>query len=92
MPSAITPTCISAAKPTSALIDALSESDLDLTGTRSAEITRRYVRAFFDLHLRGEPQHLLDAPSARCPEVVFCAPTPDDDGGRTGVATMLRLR
>ncbi|WP_156077364.1 alpha/beta hydrolase family protein [Saccharothrix sp. NRRL B-16314] len=64
----------------------------DLTGTRSAEITRRYVRAFFDLHLRGEPQHLLDAPSARYPEVVFRAPTPDDDGGRTGVATMLRLR
>ncbi|KOX18622.1 acetylhydrolase [Saccharothrix sp. NRRL B-16348] len=36
---------------------------------RGAAITRAYVRAFFDLHLRGEPQPLLDRPSARYPEV-----------------------
>jgi dienelactone hydrolase len=40
-----------------------------LTGTRSVEITRRYVRAFFDLHLNGEPQPLLDPPSRCYPEV-----------------------
>ncbi|WP_229787608.1 alpha/beta hydrolase family protein [Actinokineospora fastidiosa] len=45
-----------------------------LVGTRSVEITRRYVRAFFDLHLRVEPQSLLDRPSPQYPEVKFCAP------------------
>ena len=40
-----------------------------LAGTRSVEITRRYVRAFFDLHLNGEPQPLLDSPSRCYPEV-----------------------
>jgi dienelactone hydrolase len=40
-----------------------------LAGTRSVEITRRYVRAFFDLHLNGEPQPLLDSPSGCYPEV-----------------------
>jgi predicted dienelactone hydrolase len=43
-----------------------------LAGTRSVEITRRYVRAFLDLHLRATPQPLLDRPSARYPEVTFC--------------------
>ncbi|MFC4591895.1 alpha/beta hydrolase family protein [Sphaerisporangium corydalis] len=46
----------------------------ELPGTRSVEITRRYVRAFFDLHLREKPQPLLEGPSARYPEVTFCAP------------------
>lgn len=45
-----------------------------LAGSRSVDITRRYVRAFFDLHLRGEPQPLLDRPSVRYPEVGFCSP------------------
>ncbi|MCC5579781.1 alpha/beta hydrolase [Microtetraspora sp. AC03309] len=45
----------------------------ELSGSRSADITRRYVRAFFDLHLRGKPQPLLDRPSARYPEVKFCS-------------------
>jgi len=45
-----------------------------LSGTRSVEITRAYVRAFFDQHLRGEPQVLLDGPSAEYPEVAFCSP------------------
>ena len=45
-----------------------------LSGTRSLDITRAYVRAFFDQHLRGEPQALLDQPSPRYPEVTFCSP------------------
>ena len=40
-----------------------------LPGARSLDITRGYVRAFFDQHLRGEPQALLDQPSPRYPEV-----------------------
>jgi dienelactone hydrolase len=43
-----------------------------LSGTRSLDITRAYVRAFFDQHLRGKPQALLDQPSPRYPEVTFC--------------------
>ncbi|WP_248958484.1 hypothetical protein [Sphaerisporangium perillae] len=38
------------------------------------EITRTYVRAFFDLHLRARPQPLLDKPSPRYPEVKSCTP------------------
>jgi dienelactone hydrolase len=45
-----------------------------LSGTRSLEITRAYVRAFFDQHLHGRPQVLLDEPSPRYPEVRFCTP------------------
>ncbi|MEV5740662.1 alpha/beta hydrolase [Microbispora rosea] len=46
----------------------------ELAGSRSVDITRRYVRAFFDLHLGGKPQPLLDRPSVRYPEVGFCSP------------------
>jgi dienelactone hydrolase len=46
-----------------------------LPGARALDITRAYVRAFFDQHLRGEPQALLDQPSPRYPEVTFCSPT-----------------
>jgi dienelactone hydrolase len=42
-----------------------------LRGARALDITRGYVRAFFDQHLRGEPQSLLDQPSPRYPEVTF---------------------
>ena len=45
-----------------------------LPGARSLDITRAYVRAFFDQHLRSEPQALLDQPSPRYPEVTFCSP------------------
>jgi dienelactone hydrolase len=45
-----------------------------LSGARSLDITRAYVRAFFDQHLRGTPQALLDQPSPRYPEVTFCTP------------------
>ena len=41
---------------------------------RSLDITRAYVRAFFDQHLRSKPQSLLDQPSPRYPEVTFCSP------------------
>jgi hypothetical protein len=37
-------------------------------------VPRAYVRAFFDQHLRGKPQDLLDQPSPRYPEVTFCFP------------------
>jgi predicted dienelactone hydrolase len=48
--------------------------DAGLSGARSLDITRAYVRAFFDQHLRGTPQALLDQPSPHYPEVVFCSP------------------
>ena len=50
------------------------EVEAHLPGARSLEITRAYVRACFDQHLRGEPQVLLDGPSPRFPEVTFCSP------------------
>jgi hypothetical protein len=43
-----------------------------LPGSRSLDITRAYVRAFFDQHLGGSPQALLDRPSPSYPEVTFC--------------------
>lgn len=46
-----------------------------LPGTRSVKITRAYVRAFFDQHLRDRHQPLLNRPSARYPEVNFNNPT-----------------
>jgi dienelactone hydrolase len=45
-----------------------------LPAARSLDITRAFVRAFFDQHLRGTPQTLLDQPSPRYPEVTFCSP------------------
>ncbi|ALG15058.1 hypothetical protein AOZ06_25430 [Kibdelosporangium phytohabitans] len=45
-----------------------------LAGTRSVEITRAYVAAFFDRHLRNRPQPLLERPSRHYPEVGFCTP------------------
>ncbi|BDM72677.1 lipase [Streptomyces nigrescens] len=45
-----------------------------LPGKRSGEITRDYVTAFFDRHLRGLPRPLLDGPSAANPEVLFQNP------------------
>ncbi|MEV0375025.1 lipase [Streptomyces sp. NPDC050636] len=38
---------------------------------RSTAAQRAYVTAFFDQHLRGRPQHLLDGPSPSYPEVSF---------------------
>ncbi|MED7948133.1 alpha/beta hydrolase family protein [Streptomyces sp. BE303] len=45
-----------------------------LSGTRSHQITRGYVGAFFDLHLRGLASPRLDGPTAADPEVVFHRP------------------
>ncbi len=45
-----------------------------LPGARSLDITRGYVRAFFDQHPRSKPQALLDQPSVRYPAVTFCSP------------------
>ncbi|MET9442697.1 alpha/beta hydrolase [Streptomyces sp. NPDC006610] len=42
-----------------------------LSGRRSQEITRAYMTAFFDLHLKGVDRGLLDGPTAGHPEVVF---------------------
>ena len=43
-----------------------------LPSARSLDITRVYVRVFFDL--RSKPEALLDQPSPRYPEVTFCSP------------------
>lgn len=56
------------------LADQLGVDTAALSGARCLDITRAYVRAFFDQHLRGEPQALLDQPSAGLPEVTFCSP------------------
>ncbi|WP_103341160.1 alpha/beta hydrolase [Amycolatopsis sp. CA-126428] len=60
---------------------------------RGQAITAAYVRAFFDQHLRGQPQPLLDQPSPRHPEVAFArtstpylpAPSGDRPVGSTAV-------
>ncbi|MFF3444996.1 alpha/beta hydrolase family protein [Streptosporangium sp. NPDC002721] len=46
-----------------------------LPAARSAELTRTYVAAFLDRHLRSRRQPLLDGPSSRHPEVGFCPAT-----------------
>lgn len=46
-----------------------------LPGARAVEITRTYVAAFADLHLRHRPRPLLDGPSPRFPEVHFVGPS-----------------
>ncbi|MER7463767.1 alpha/beta hydrolase [Streptomyces sp. NPDC097981] len=45
-----------------------------LPGARSLDLTRRYVGAFFDQHLKGKPQPLLDGPDPDAPEVRFHTP------------------
>ncbi|OKI02634.1 hypothetical protein A6A06_12480 [Streptomyces sp. CB02923] len=45
-----------------------------LDGDRCDAITRAYVTAFVDKHLRGKESALLDGPSARYPEVEFHRP------------------
>ncbi len=49
----------------------MTDPEAPLPGDRSGEITRAYVGAFFDRHLRGVPQPLLNGPSPANPEVVF---------------------
>ncbi|MFB4282239.1 alpha/beta hydrolase family protein [Nonomuraea sp. MTCD27] len=43
-----------------------------LPAARAAELTRTYVAAFLDQHLKARRQPLLDKPSARHPEAKFC--------------------
>ena len=43
-----------------------------LPAARAAELTRTYVAAFLDQHLKSRRQPLLDKPSARHPEAKFC--------------------
>ncbi|MET8335877.1 hypothetical protein ABZV14_10150 [Streptosporangium canum] len=38
---------------------------------RAVDITRAYLLAFFDRHLRGRPEPLLRGPSPKYPEVRF---------------------
>ncbi|MEE1739628.1 alpha/beta hydrolase [Streptomyces sp. BE147] len=45
-----------------------------LPAARVAEITRRYTRAFLELHLRQRPQPLLEGPFEHYPQVTFCTP------------------
>ncbi|MET9652667.1 alpha/beta hydrolase [Streptomyces sp. NPDC006460] len=45
-----------------------------LPSERAVALTRTYVAAFFDRHLRGLPQPLLDGPSAAHPEMTFHTP------------------
>lgn len=52
----------------------LSDPAIPLSGERGWRITRDYVSAFFDLHLRGIPQPLLGGPKATHPEVAFQQP------------------
>ncbi|MFB7914769.1 alpha/beta hydrolase family protein [Streptomyces sp. NPDC056061] len=50
------------------------DPEAPLPGERSIRITRDYVAAFLDLHLKGRPQPLLDGPTSANPEVVFHHP------------------
>jgi dienelactone hydrolase len=56
---------------TAVIVDWLGLPAQALPGTRVVEITRTYVAAFMDLHLRHRPQPLLGGPSPRFPEVHF---------------------
>ncbi|GAA0319711.1 lipase [Streptomyces polychromogenes] len=48
--------------------------DAPLPGARALELTRTYVSAFFDRHLKGQPRPVLDGPRADAPEVRFHNP------------------
>ncbi|MGW2254087.1 hypothetical protein ACWCXH_28420 [Kitasatospora sp. NPDC001660] len=42
-----------------------------MTATRGIELAREHVAAFFDLHLKGIDQPVLDGPTAENPEISF---------------------
>ncbi|MGW2130025.1 alpha/beta hydrolase family protein [Streptomyces coelicoflavus] len=52
----------------------LADPAIPLSYERGWYLTRDFVRAFFDLHLRGVPQPLLDGPTPSRPEVEFHRP------------------
>ncbi|WP_204034268.1 alpha/beta hydrolase family protein [Sinosporangium siamense] len=49
----------------------MSRLGMPAGSTRPIEITREYVGAFVDKHLKGKPQPILDRPTPRYPEVDF---------------------
>ncbi|MFD8781673.1 alpha/beta hydrolase family protein [Kitasatospora sp. NPDC059599] len=49
----------------------LAEDVGDVRPDRAEQATRSYVASFFDRWLRGQDDHLLDAPSTRFPEMVY---------------------
>ncbi|MFI7637308.1 alpha/beta hydrolase family protein [Nonomuraea sp. NPDC049400] len=53
----------------------MTDPSAPLSGKRSGEITTTYVGAFFDQHLRGKHQPLLNGPSTANPEVAFQNPS-----------------
>ncbi|GAA4572729.1 alpha/beta hydrolase family protein [Planotetraspora kaengkrachanensis] len=59
------------------MADALAVKPLPATlpAARGAELTRTYVAAFLDQHLKSQRQSLLEKPSSRYPEVKFCPET-----------------
>ncbi|GGV47134.1 alpha/beta hydrolase family protein [Streptomyces spectabilis] len=50
------------------------DPDAPISGKRSAEITRAYIGAFYDQHLRGIKRPLLEGPTPGNPEVTFHQP------------------
>ncbi|MFD5448817.1 alpha/beta hydrolase family protein [Streptomyces sp. NPDC127100] len=52
----------------------LPDPAVPLSGERSWALTRDYVTAFFDRHLRGLPRPVLDGPTSSRPEAVFHRP------------------
>ncbi|MEU9036057.1 alpha/beta hydrolase [Streptomyces sp. NPDC048352] len=52
----------------------LPHPEAPLPGSRALELTRTYVGAFFDQHLKGRPGPVLDGPRADTPEVRFHTP------------------
>jgi predicted dienelactone hydrolase len=52
----------------------LTDPAAPLSGQRAWRLTRDCTAAFFDLHLRGLAQPLLDGPAAERPEVTFQQP------------------
>lgn len=53
------------------IIDQLTGQSPPLDPARAIDVTRTYLTAFFDQHLKHEAREVLDAPSPRFPEVVF---------------------
>ncbi|MFC9245994.1 alpha/beta hydrolase family protein [Streptomyces sp. NPDC057136] len=52
----------------------IEDPETPISGERSTVITREYVTAFFDQHLRGIHRPLLDGPTPGNPEVRFVSP------------------
>lgn len=53
------------------LLSQLGQPPADIDAERAVSLTRTYVAAFFDQHLRGLDQPILDGPSPAWPEVEF---------------------